>query len=184
MNLKKVVIFTHIWLINPLLNLYPFLCIDVFYDNQSHIGNALHHHLYLWIWAISSALGFLYLSLIIWKKRNYSVSILIHSLLCVGMFVSCIIPYAQTVKTWINDLHIWLAITCVGGFIGEWLYYFYQRGLQTLYEKLLVIAFIFCTFLLLAPGHITSSTEISFSFLVNVVLYLMAFSDNHGKIGA
>lgn len=184
MKWNKLLIFIHIWILNPILNLYPFFQIDIFYDNQSHIGNALHQPLYLLLWAASSAAGFWYLSIQIWKNKHYPFSMSLHSLLCTGMFISCIIPYVKEGPVWLNDLHVWIAILCVGGFIAEWCKVFWYRSLYSFFEKSLLLIFIFCAFLLLAPGHITSSAEISFSFLVNANLYLLAFSGNHDKISS
>ena len=100
------------------------------------------------------------------------------------MPVSCLIPYQLQNAGWLNDLHIWLAIGCVGGFIVEWLYYFYKQMLLISYEKILVLVFVFCTFLLFMPGHITSAAQTSFSLLVNITLYQLVFSGNHDKISA
>lgn len=184
MKFKKYLFFIHIWVLNPILNILPWFWIDIFYDNQSHIGNAMHHPLYLFLWAISSAWGFYKMSILYWQKRKFSYVSILHRFLCIGMPVSCLIPYQLQNAGWLNDLHIWLAIGCVGGFIVEWLYYFYKQMLLISYEKILVLVFVFCTFLLFVPGHITSAAQTSFSLLVNITLYQLVFSDNHDKISA
>ena len=45
-----------------ILVILPFFWIDVFYDNQTYIGNQLHRPIYLFFWALSSALGFYFYS--------------------------------------------------------------------------------------------------------------------------
>ena len=175
MRYTKYLSFIHVWILNLCLNLYPFFVIDPFFDNQSHIGNQMGHPIYLILWAISSAWGFYYLSKVIWDKTNFPYPGFFHTLICILMVLSCIIPYSLDQSSWINDLHIWMAIASVTCFIMEWLYYFYWKGNLDRYERFLLFVFMFCAFLLLFPGHITSSAETAFSCLVNMVLYILAF---------
>ena len=39
--MMKFITYIHVYLIQTLLNVLPFLWIDVFYDNQTYIGNQL-----------------------------------------------------------------------------------------------------------------------------------------------
>ena len=50
--MMKFITYIHVYLIQTLLNALPFLWIDVFYDNQTYIGNQLHHPIYLFLWHV------------------------------------------------------------------------------------------------------------------------------------
>lgn len=68
--MMKSLTYIHVYLIQTILNILPFFWIDVFYDNQTYIGNQLNHPIYLFLWALSSAFGFYYYSKKIWEKQN------------------------------------------------------------------------------------------------------------------
>lgn len=182
MNFIKIMALIHCYGINLILNIFPFFMIDIFYDNMSYIGNELHHPIYLLLWSMSSALGFYFLSLKIWKKTSIPMPTKFHTVFCLGMVLSCLIPYSAEGFVILNDLHVWIAIICVAGFIGEWLWYFYWRVPLSFWEKILLFVLAICVLLLLIPGHITASTEIAFSALVQLVLYQLAFSHKHATI--
>lgn len=182
MTLFQIISLIHCYGINLFLNILPLFMIDIFYDNMSYIGNELSHPVYLCLWALSSSSGFYFLSRKIWKESSFYIHKKIHIIICLGMVFSCLIPYSTYGNTFINDLHIWIAILCVSGFIGEWIWYFYFKKNLTFWEKALLLVFGLCLLLLCIPGHITASVEITFSALVQVVLYQLAFSHKHATI--
>ena len=182
MNARKWIYFFLFCILNPLINLLPLYWIDIFYDNLSYIGNTLGHPVYLILWACLSAFGFYDLSLRCWQKTLFPYSKNLHRILCAGMVLSCMIPYAPQSAFWIQDLHVWIAILSVGAFVLEWLYYFGWKKDLVLWEKLLLASFVFSFLCLCIPGHITASTEISFSTLVNLILVNVAFSERHATI--
>ena len=55
--MMKSLTYIHVYLIQTILNILPFFWIDVFYDNQTYIGNQLNHPIYLFLWALSSAIN-------------------------------------------------------------------------------------------------------------------------------
>ena len=176
MKFKKSYLTTlHFLLINPALNMIPFFLINVFYDNQSYIGNQLGHRFYLLAWALSSASGFYFYSKKIWDKNKIHYNHLFHLLICLCMFISCMIPYSNNFPFWINDLHIWLAIISVSIFILEWIN-IYFKNLPCLdhnfcfHLKTLYILFSFCALVLFMAGHVTAFSELLFSGLINIYL--------------
>ena len=104
----KSLTYIHVYLIQTILNILPFFWIDVFYDNQTYIGNQLNHPIYLFLWALSSAFGFYYYSKKIWEKQNVKYNKKNHALICLGMILSSSIPYNNI--TILKDLHVWLSI--------------------------------------------------------------------------
>ena len=119
--MMKFITYIHVYLIQTILNFLPFCWIDIFYDNQTYIGNQLHHPIYLFLWAFSSAIGFYYYSKKIWEKYNVNYNKKNHVLICLGMILSCNIPYNDI--TLLKDLHVWLSILFVACFILEWFLY-------------------------------------------------------------
>lgn len=119
--MMKSLTYIHVYLIQTILNILPFFWIDVFYDNQTYIGNQLNHPIYLFLWALSSAFGFYYYSKKIWEKQNVKYNKKNHALICLGMILSSSIPYNNI--TILKDLHVWLSILFVASFIMEWFYY-------------------------------------------------------------
>ena len=91
--MMKSLTYIHVYLIQTILNILPFFWIDVFYDNQTYIGNQLNHPIYLFLWALSSAFGFYYYSKKIWEKQNVKYNKKNHALICLGMILSSSIPY-------------------------------------------------------------------------------------------
>lgn len=175
MKFKKMMIFIHSVLVQTLLNVYPFFIIDVFYDNQSAIGNEFGKYIYLLMWSFSSAIGFYMYSKKIWDLYQIPYNLLYHRILCLCMFVSCVIPYNPNNFFVINDLHIWIAIVSVFLFIVEWLKlirtktYFISIEFKK-YLNILIGLFCLCALVLFSLGHVTSIAEISFSWLVNLYL--------------
>ena len=119
--MMKSLTYIHVYLIQTILNILPFFWIDVFYDNQTYIGNQLNHPIYLFLWALSSAFGFYYYSKKIWEKQNVKYNKKNHALICLGMILSSSIPYNNI--TILKDLHVWLSILFVASFIMEWFFY-------------------------------------------------------------
>ena len=171
--MMKFITYIHVYLIQTLLNALPFLWIDVFYDNQTYIGNQLHHLIYLFLWACSSAVGFYYYSKKIWKKYDISYNKKNHALICLGMILSCSIPYNDI--TLFKDLHVWLSILFVAAFIVEWFLYIpiSLNKNSTLFFINIGLSFLF-TFMF---GHITSFCEIYFSFTTNILLHHWMLQD-------
>ena len=85
--MMKFITYIHVYLIQVILNFLPFCWIDIFYDNQTYIGNQLHHPIYLFLWAFSSAIGFYYYSKKIWEKYNVNYNKKNHTLICLGMIL-------------------------------------------------------------------------------------------------
>ncbi len=172
--MRKNIICFHAWILNPLLNLFPIFWIDIFYDNQTYIGNTLDHPLYLILWSFSSALGFYFYSKKIWDSSHVPYPKKTFFFLCLGMCLSCWIPYSNQLPTWINDFHVWMAIICVSGFIYLWIRPFFFHSLfYMMHQKqlhILYMIFFLCLCSMIAPGHITSLCEILFSFGVNAYL--------------
>lgn len=166
--MKKNYLWIHAFLINPILNLMAFYYTDVFYENQTHIGNALHHPLYFWIWTLSSCFGYYYYTKKIWDIYSISYSKWLHAFFNVSIIISICIPYSPDLPGWINDGHVWLAILGVSGYMFEWIWISLHTTLQ--YEKewkYLLSIFFLCLFFLFYFGHVTSFAEILFSTLVN-----------------
>lgn len=175
MKFLKKLIFLHSYVIQTLLNIYPFFIINVFYDNQSAIGNEYGHYLYLLAWSASSAIGFYYYSKNIWNFYHIPYSLLLHRLICLCMFISCVIPYNSDNFFVINDLHIWIAILSVFLFILEWLkalttdiYFVNSEFKKNLH--IIIVLFSICAVILFSLGHVTSIAEITFSWIINLYL--------------
>lgn len=167
------------FLINPLMNLPVFFLIDPTYDNLSYIGTTLHHPFYLMWWAVSSATGLYFLSLKIWKTEKIDYKKNLHLLFCLGMVISCLIPYSPKKAGFINDLHVWMAIVCVTGFIFEWIktifsLSYYQKSYRLLLN-LLLIWFAICFLEITRAGSINGLSEVLFSIGVNAIEALYLF---------
>lgn len=178
MKISKTTFYSlHVGVINPIVNILPFFWINVFYDNQSFIGNELGHRIYLLFWSISSAYGFYLYSKKIWDRYKISYHPIFHSLICFFMFISCLIPYAANLPFWINDLHVWIAIISVFLFILEWLViyfkpiYFLKENFRK-YLHVLTLDFSVCAIVLFSIGHVTAISEILFSVTVNILLVI------------
>lgn len=163
----KSLTYIHVYLIQTILNILPFFWIDVFYDNQTYIGNQLNHPIYLFLWALSSAFGFYYYSKKIWEKQNVKYNKKNHALICLGMILSSSIPYNNI--TILKDLHVWLSILFVASFIMEWLFYIpvNLNKNSILFFVNTGLSFVF-TFMF---GHITGFCEIYFSFTTTILLH-------------
>ncbi len=164
---------------NPLINLPVFFWIDVSYENLSYIGTTLHHPLYLVLWAISSVFGLYFFSTAIWSAHSIPYRRWLHALFCIGMILSCLIPYSADMPGWINDLHVWIAIVCVSGFIFSWLktilYSWLSSSFWILYKALLII-FALGFLAICFAGSINGLSEIIFSIGVNAILSLALFN--------
>lgn len=57
--MMKSLTYIHVYLIQTILNILPFFWIDVFYDNQTYIGNQLNHPIYLFLWHLVQLLAFI-----------------------------------------------------------------------------------------------------------------------------
>ena len=171
--MMKSLTYIHVYLIQTILNILPFFWIDVFYDNQTYIGNQLNHPIYLFLWALSSAFGFYYYSKKIWEKQNVKYNKKNHALICLGMILSCSIPYNDI--TLLKDLHVWLSSLFVAWFILEWFLYIpvHLNKNSILFFINIGLSFVF-TFMF---GHITSFCEIYFSFTTNILLHHWMFQD-------
>lgn len=171
--MMKFLTYIHVYLIQTILNILPFFWIDVFYDNQTYIGNQLHRPIYLFFWALSSALGFYFYSKKIWEKYDVRYNKKNHAHICIGMILSCSIPYNEV--TLLKDLHVWLSIIFVASFIIEW-FLFIPVNLNKnsiLFYINIGLSFMF-TFIF---GHITGFCEIYFSFTANILLHQWLFQD-------
>ena len=165
--MMKTISKIHIYFLQPLLNILPFFWIDVFYDNQTYIGNQMHYFLYLFLWVISSVFGFYYYSKKIWEYYHISFNKKNHAFISLGMILASCIPYDNI--TWYKDLHVWLSIFFVVCFLVEW---FKHVPLQlnknsTLFYINIGLS-LFFTFVF---GHITGFCEIYFSFTTNSILH-------------
>lgn len=171
--MMKFLTYIHVYLIQTILNFLPFFWIDVFYDNQTYIGNQLHHPIYLFLWALSSSIGFYYYSKKIWEKYNVNYNKKNHVLICLGMILSCSIPYNDI--TILKDLHVWLSILFVAWFILEWFLYIpvNLNKNSILFFINIGLSFVF-TFMF---SHITGFCEIYFSFTTNILLHHWMFQD-------
>ncbi|MCF0106987.1 MAG: hypothetical protein HUJ53_09510 [Holdemanella sp.] len=173
MKIKKIDYFAlHSLILNPILNGMAFFYTDVFYENQTHIGNSLHHPIYYFFWSLSTVFGFYYYSKMIWDHFNLNYSIRVHRILCLFLFLSIFIPYYPDGSAILNDIHVWIAIGCTGSFFGEWIYLGTMTILSTYketYGYFMVMAF--GIFLLFFFGHVTSICEIAFSCLSSIYLW-------------
>lgn len=167
------------FLINPLINLPVFFLIDPTYDNLSYIGTTLHHPFYLLLWGTSSALGFYFLSIKIWQMEKINYKKQLHLLLCLGMVISCLIPYSPQETGLVNDLHVWIAILCVTGFLFEWIQTIFSPSYyQSYYHfllKLLLVWFALCFLEITRSGSINGLSEVLFSIGVNAIEALYLF---------
>lgn len=170
--MKRKLIFFHAFLLNPLLNLIPCFWMDIFHDNMTYASNTLHHPFYVMLWAVSGAFGCYFYSNKIWKSPFFSHQAVIHALLCTGMIITAMIPYSLLLPTWINDLHVWLGMVSVGGFMAEWFYYFVLYGLHTRWDKCFLFVLGLVIVLAFLPGSITAAAQITFSVLVNLLLVI------------
>ncbi len=173
--MKSKFFLIHATIVNPFLNFMPFFITDVFYENQTHIGNSLGHPLYFFIWTLSSCFGFFIYSKQIWDAYKIHYSITLHKILIGIIFAAIFIPYSNSYPAWINDGHVWLAIAGVVGFITEWIWISLHSILQYTKEwKFLLCIFLVCTFFIYYFGHVTSFAEILFSTLVNGYTWIWA----------
>lgn len=162
---KRLFLF-HVFFIQILLNLYPVFIIDIFYDNQTYIGNQMHQPFYLITWCLSTLFGFYFYSKNIWQAYDIQYSKWLHLISTFCMIVGTIIPYNK--NSILNDLHVWLCIIGVILFLYEWFRYI---PIKLNKNSILFFANIglslFFTFVF---GHITSFCEIYFSFTTNLLL--------------
>ena len=163
----KSLTYIHVYLIQTILNILPFFWIDVFYDNQTYIGNQLNHPIYLFLWALSSAFGFYYYSKKICEKQKVKYNKKNHALICLGMILYSSIPYNNI--TILKDLLVRLSILFVASFFMEWFYYIHVNlnKNSTLFFINTGLSFVF-TFMF---GHITGFCEIYFSFTTTILLH-------------
>ena len=109
----------------------------------------------------------------IWEKYNVNYNKKNHVLICLGMILSCSIPYNDI--TILKDLHVWLSILFVAWFILEWFLYIpvNLNKNSILFFINIGLSFVF-TFMF---GHITGFCEIYFSFTTNILLHHWMFQD-------
>ena len=166
--MRKILYMFHVFFIQILLNIYPFFVIDIFYDNQTYIGNQLHHPLYLLFWTLSSVFGFYFYSKKIWEFYQIPYSFKLHTISSLCMLTGTIIPY--NTNSIFNDLHVWLCILGVVLFLVEWFRYIpIHLNKNSIHFFINIGLSLFFT---LVFGHITSFCEIYFSFTTNLLLYL------------
>ena len=163
----------HAYGIQIILNLIPCFIVNIFYDNQTYIGNQLHHPLYLFLWTVSTVFGLYTYSKKIWEKYAIDYHAILHLVLCIGMIFSSSIPYAYF--TILKDLHVWLSIFFVAGFLVEWFYYMpihlNKNSIQFFSNIGLSLLFTFMF------GHITGFCEIYFSLTTNMLLLHWLYSN-------
>ena len=170
----------HAYIVQIILNLIPFFWMDVFYDNMTHIGNALHHPIYLLLWASSTAAGLYTYSILIWNHYKIEYNKSLHFLICAGWILSCSIPYNDALPFWINDAHVWIAITSTVGFGLEWIY-LYTKKESFIYSEIKTLLFVLqcvfaiCFIALCLASHVNGFCEILFSVLVNIILVNFLF---------
>ena len=168
--MKRKLIFFHAFLLNPLLNLIPLFWMDIFHDNMTYAANTLHHPFYVMLWGLSGALGCYFYSKKIWKSEFFPYQTRIHALLCIGMIITTMIPYSLSLPVWINDLHVWIGMISVGGFMAEWFYCYLLYGLRTLRDRLFLFVLGLVIVLAFLPGSITAFAQMTFSVFVNLLL--------------
>lgn len=160
------------FLFNPLLNLYPFTQMNVFYDNISYLGNQLHQPLYLWVWALSSSFGLGYLGACLIRQEKPGVSVWwpVTSAFCFG--AGGLSPYTNGTNGFLDSLHIWL--TGAGLVLYAcWLLKAYSlpqlgRTRQSLSSLLAMYLFSFLVYCL--AGHVNGLCEMLFSAGMNALL--------------
>ncbi len=150
-------------ILNTFLNIYPLFLIDIFYDNQTYIGNSLGHPYYLFLWTCTTLYGMYFFSPKIWKEYSTKVHYISFALL----FIGGLLPYQQEFFLFKN-LHVWFITVglCLYGY--QWLHFIYKRNN---YYHLLILLLMCCVFSIFFLGHVTSFCEILFSVGINWILY-------------
>ncbi len=163
------------FVIGPILNIYPLFLINIFYENQTGLGY-IYRHLFLFLsWAfVTSCLTYVY-SKIIWEHYNISYKKKLHALFHVGMFFACCIPYIEAGSI-LNDLHIWISIVCICGYITEWATLLFHPLFitdSTFNKRLLgiLLIFIISAFPFFAYGSVISLGELLYSILQPIYFY-------------
>ena len=164
----------HTFLINPLLNFFSLILINIWYDNFTYIANTLHLRFYVFLWACSTLYGFLWYAMTIWDAYDIAYHKKRHVLSCFGMLMCVFIPYFPSYPFWINDLHVWLFIVCFGITIYDWLHALpILLVVNRKWSLALGTTFIICLLTYTGIGHMTAFTESLASITLNIVLYLM-----------
>lgn len=187
--MKKILRYQKQWhtiiafLLLPLLNLSALFYIDIFTQNQSYIGNDLHHPFYLFLWGSCSALYFRSMTHACLKKYPclpMCVNLLL-TLFCGCMILSVLFPYDPQANVWISLWHVRLAMFGSGGyafFVFCFLFYASLCGYQNL-RRYLFIYVILCfisSYSFAMQGAVTSFTEITYSIGMGIFLYYLRYS--------
>ena len=173
------------FLLLPLLNLSALFYIDIFTQNQSYIGNDLHHPLYLFLWGSCSALYFRSMTRACLKKYPCLPMCANHvlTLLCASMILSIVLPYDPHTNAWISLWHVRLAMFGSAGyafFVFCFLFYASLCGYHNLHYFLfiyLLLCFI-SSYSFAMQGAVTSFTEITYSIGMGIFLYYLRYSSN------
>ncbi len=162
----------------PLFNLPSLFMCDPLYENMTHIAYAKHHFFYVVLWSISCALTLFistrqFMHLLEYKKKSTDILLL---LVCTLMIISVCIPYDNHSLTWLDKLHVRLAMIATIGYI---LLFFYLL-VKNYYLHYSIIAPMFryycmmitcLSILFLVLGSVSLLVEISFVMGMSILLY-------------
>ncbi len=170
------------FLLLPLINLRALFYTDIFVNNQSYIGNELHHPLYLILWGVISALSFWSLTkrcLQLYPCMPESCERLL-AILCAAMILSVLLPYDPQASLIISQWHVRLAMFGSGGY-ALLFFCFLLNGLACGFQALrpYLFAYLLLCFVSLysfaTHGGVTSFTEITYSIGMGILLYHLCY---------
>ena len=164
----------------PAVNLMACFYTNIFYQNQTYIGNELGHSLYLFLWGSSNACYFFVMS----RKCMHRYPCLnqgyekLLAVLCIMMALSVLIPYYPQTLFQLSKWHVRLAMISSAGFAILFFYFLFMGTMHGygqfqhyLFYYMLICMVSLCGFA--STGGVTSFTEITFSVGMGFLLYHM-----------
>ena len=176
------------FLLLPVINLSALFYVDIFYQNQSYIGNELHHPLYLMIWGSCNAFYFFTMTRACLKQYfclPSSVNLFLF-LLCMSMITSVLLPYDPQTYPTISQWHVRLAMFGSVGyalFIFCFLFYAFIYGYGQIrpYFLFYVLLCFISLYGFALHGAVTSFTEITYSMGMGIFLYHLRYHRDRQK---
>ena len=166
----------------PIIDLWTITYTDIFVNNQTYIGNELHHPLYLFLWGTINALYF-------WSMTNAclkrypcmpAATAWIIRICCCGMVLSVLLPYDPQGWFTISKWHVRVAMFSSGGY-ALLVFCFLFAGVSCGYQQLRPFLFVYLLLCFVSlysfatHGGVTSFTEISYSISMGFFLYYLRY---------
>lgn len=162
-----------IWIIN----LHTLWLVKPLSENLSYLGNALHMHWYLLLWAASAASYFYIYTRQCMKETHYTnrIAQILLPISCMFMVISVIFPYAPYEYALLSKWHVRIAMASTAVYVLIVFHMFislymkepatYQRTLQN-YTTIVM----FDLLLYLIHGGVSTLMEITFPMAMSVIL--------------